>query len=568
MQDLHLLPLPRLLSLPRLLPILLLLLPGAATADEGCDHPPNDLEHVDISTIDTQAGRLGRIDFPTSGTPEAQEYFLHGVLNLHSFEYLDARAAFERALEIEPGFAMAAWGLAMSYNHPIWSTQSFEGARAALERFAPTPGERLALAPTEREKGYLQTVEVLYGEGNKEERDIAYRDTLAELSQRFPDDLDIAAFHSLAILGTSHDGRDIATYMQAAAVAEEVFAKNPEHPGAAHYLIHSYDDPVHAPLGMRAARVYAEIAPAATHALHMPSHIFLALGLWDETATSNEDSWQASLDRVERDDLEIDRKSFHALLWLEYAYLQQGRYADARKLLSIMEEDTAASGSEMTRNHLAYMRAHYLLETEAWDDEIASPDLDGLQLSPAATVLYTDGIHALHRGDIKAAEELLAAIKRRREEALAEDGERETENGFVRYGRVRTRSTDIMERQLDARIHLARGKTDEALELLSAAMELEDDARFGFGPPVPPKPSLELFGEVLADLGRYDEAREVLEKSLGRNPRRARTLSTLERAAVGTEDHELAMRTHETLEAMWHLADRRSDQETSAPASR
>ena len=301
---------------------------------------------------------LGRIDFPTSGSPQAQEHFLRGALLLHSFEYQDAREAFAKARQVEPGFAMAAWGEAMTYNHPLWQQEEREAARQALERLAPSPEERLAKAPTEREKGYLRAVEILFGEGDKRRRDDAYLEAMADLSRRFPEDLDAAAFHSLAILGTCHDGRDTATYMRAAAVAEEVFDANPEHPGAAHYLIHSYDDPVHAPLGLRPARLYAGIAPAATHALHMPSHIFLALGLWDETASSNEDSWQASLARRERRGLGVDAKSFHALLWLEYAYLQQGRYEDARRLLAIMEADEKVGGSRRTRSHLAYMRAY------------------------------------------------------------------------------------------------------------------------------------------------------------------------------------------------------------------
>ena len=551
-----------------LLSLLTALTPGLASG-QVCDHEPGELTAGHRSPIEVAAGDLGRIDFPTSGSPEAQEHFLRGALYLHSFEYFDARAAFERALEVEPAFAMAAWGLAMTHNHPIWLRQNLEAGRAALDRFAPSPEERLALAPTEREKGYLQAVEILFGEGDKRQRDEAYREAMANLSQRFPDDLDAAAFHALAILGTCHDGRDIPTYMRAAAVAEEVFDKNPEHPGAAHYMIHSYDDPVHAPLGLRPARVYAEIAPAATHALHMPSHIFLALGMWDETAASNEDSWQASVDRVERDGLDVDRKSFHALLWLEYAYLQQGRYAEARKLLAIMEEAAAASGSKNARNHLAYMRAHYLLESEAWNEPVMQPELADLELNPAATVLYTNGVVALRRGEIATAEQMLADLRQRRQDALAGLIEEPSPDGYVRSGELRTLEAQVMELELGAQIHLLRGDTEKAIEQLAQAAELENDSSFGFGPPMPVKPALELFGEVLVDLGRYAEAREQLEKSLARNPRRVRSLRSLERAAVGLEEHEIAARTHETLQEIWHRADNRiSAAGDATPAAR
>src|SRR5262249_13975807 len=217
-----------------------------------------------------QPAALGRTDFPTSGSPAAQEPFLRGALLLHSFEYSDAAEAFRKAQAAQPGFAMAYWGEAMTYNHPLWSEQDRDAARRALERLAPTPAERLAKAPTPREKMYLEAVEALYGEGDRAARDRAYAEAMRRLHERFPDDLDAEAFYALALLGTTEGKRDFAVYMKAAALVEDVFAKNREHPGAAHYLIHCYDDPVHAPLGMRAARVYAGFAPAAVHALHMP----------------------------------------------------------------------------------------------------------------------------------------------------------------------------------------------------------------------------------------------------------------------------------------------------------
>src|SRR5690606_15789431 len=169
------------------------------------------------------------------------------------------------------------WGEALTHHHPIWMEQDRDAALAALDALATSPEARLALAPTEREKDYLRTLDVLFGEGEKEARDDAYAEAMAALAARYPDDLDAAAFHALALLGTAHEGRDFATYMRAAAVAEAVFDRNPRHPGAAHYLIHAYDDPVHAPPGLRPARAYAEIAPDASHALHMPSHIYVAL---------------------------------------------------------------------------------------------------------------------------------------------------------------------------------------------------------------------------------------------------------------------------------------------------
>jgi tetratricopeptide (TPR) repeat protein len=252
------------------------------------------------SYVRAQEVALGHTEFENSGAEAAQEPFLRGLLLLHSFEYEDAAEAFRAAQQADPGFALAYWGEAMTYNHPLWAQQDLDAARAALDRLAPTPEARRAKAPTERERAYVTAADALFGEGDKRARDHAFAEAMEHVHTAYPDDLDAAALYALSILGTSHDGRDVRTYMRAAAVAEEVFARNPDHPGAAHYLIHSYDDPIHAPLGVRAARAYSEIAPAAAHALHMPSHIFTALGLWDDVAHLNEASWAAADARRDR----------------------------------------------------------------------------------------------------------------------------------------------------------------------------------------------------------------------------------------------------------------------------
>ena len=170
------------------------------------------------------------------------------------------------------------------------------------------------------------------------------------------------------MLGTSHGGRDFSIYMRAAALVEQVYAKNPQHPGAAHYLIHAYDDPIHAPLGLRYADAYSKIAPAASHALHMPSHIYVAMGMWDESAAINERSVKAADARREAKKLDVDQRGFHALLWLVYCYTQQGRYEDARGILTQMEAAAKESGSERTRSHLALARAAWLIETRKWGE--------------------------------------------------------------------------------------------------------------------------------------------------------------------------------------------------------
>ena len=295
-----------------------------------------------ISPLRSQ--ELGVIAFPTSGSAAAQPLFIKGVLLMHSFEYDDAREAFVEAEKADPGFAMAYWGEAMTFNHPIWQQTSPDLAKAALARLAATPEARRAKAPTEREKEWVSAVEKLYGAGDKLARDVAYADAMKRMADKYPNDDEVKSFYALALLGTSHNGRDTATYMKAAAIAEQVYAKNPQHPGAVHYLIHAYDDPTHAPLGLKYADAYAKIAPAASHALHMPSHIYVAMGMWDESAAINERSVKAADARREAQKLDVDQRGFHAMLWLVYSYAEQGRIDEARNTLAEIEAAARESG--------------------------------------------------------------------------------------------------------------------------------------------------------------------------------------------------------------------------------
>src|SRR5438309_662796 len=280
--------------------------------------------------VSAQTSRLGTIDFPTSGAPAAQPQFVRGVLLLHSFEYRDAAQAFREAQRLDPGFALAYWGEALTYTHPIWNEQDVSAARAALQRLGPTPAARRAKAPTPREQAYLETVEILYGDGSKTKRDTAYSLAMERLVASFPADREAQVFYALSLLGLNQGVRDVPTYMRAAAIAERVFRDNPNHPGAAHLLIHCYDDPIRAPLGLAAARAYSTIAPDAAHAQHMTTHIFLALGMCDEVVSQNElasgrdrAAWTAN----------------HYTAWLGYGYLQQGRYGDALRHLNLMHKN-------------------------------------------------------------------------------------------------------------------------------------------------------------------------------------------------------------------------------------
>lgn len=496
--------------------------------------------------------QLGYTDFPNSGKAEAQAPFLEGLLLLHSFEYEDARDAFRKAREIDPAFAMAYWGEAMTHSSPLWLREDRDAAREVLRDLAPTPEKRLERAPTEREKAYLRAVEILFGEGEKLQRDLAYAEAMGAMKKAFPKDLDAASFYALALLGTNHDDRDTAIYMRAAAVVEEVFAQNPKHPGAAHYLIHSYDDPLHAPLGLRAARVYAGVAPDAVHALHMPSHVFLALGMWDETVTSNEASFVASERRRDRLGEPRHEHDYHSLSWLHYALLQQGRFREAKTKLDIFLADAADFPEERTHGTAAIMWAVHVVETGSLDLPAPKVDMEPLSANRLSAFLFARGRIALRRGDLASASKDLAELDQRLAAGATAKSE---QHCATSYAQVETTSAQILQAELAALIALAEGKTDMALAKLEAATVLEKTLPFGSGPADPIKSSFELFGEVLLELGRPEAAREQFEAALARAPRRAHALSGLAEAARLLDDGKLVETTRAALSEVRRHAD-------------
>ena len=453
--------------------------------------------------------QLGRIAFPTSGSAEAQPHFIRGVLLLHSFEFDDAAEAFREARRIDPGFAMAYWGEALTHNHPLWRYQNRDAALKVLAELGPTPEARRARAPTAREKAYLGTLDALYGEGDKPTRDRAYAAALETLARTYPDDDEARAFQSLALLGTNLEARDSAVDMRAAALAEDVFLRNQEHPAALHYMIHAYDNPVHAPLGLRAANRYSRIAAHAAHALHMTSHIFFALGMWDEAVASNEASWAASAARVDRKKLAPSEHGYHAYLWLSYAYLQKGRLDDARRVVDHMGRLIAEAPVRGLTYHYAVARASWVIDSERWND---LPNATGAMAAATpggrAASLFADGLAATRRGDLTAAEQALSALE------LIKQSTSSTADSHHGMGAVTGAERDgvaVTALQLSGAIALAKGEADRGLVLLQQAAAAEDKLPFENGPPFPAKPAHELLGEALLTAGRPVESAEAFQ---------------------------------------------------------
>ena len=461
---------------------------------------------------------LGTIDFPNAGAAKAQVSFLGGVKALHSFEFEEAAGAFRTAREADPDFALAYWGEAMSYNHPLWAQQDRDAALKVLGRFAATPEARFAKTPSGRERGLIEALDILYGSGNKLSRDIAYSDAMKALHETYPNDDEIATFYAISMLGTVRPGdKGFRRQVQAGALALQVFERNPNHPGAAHFVIHSFDDPEHAILALPAAKVYASIAPDAPHALHMPSHIFLQLGMWDNVVASNEVSYKAAIDHAERKGLERGRSEYHALQWYHYGQLQLGNDAKAQWALDEALRTLDSIPTVLVRNGTMRMLARNTLETERWSvfDQNILTDADrnhsGLQLAA--------GLSGVHTGNIKAAETALANIKAAREHF----GKNASTAYISRIGAVE-------EKELEAAMALAKGDDNIAEQFLVDATVLEAALNAPSGPPLPMKPSFEMYGEYLLNGGRYDEAAVQFRKALERSPNRTKSVKGLELA--------------------------------------
>ena len=487
-----------------------------------------------VAPIHAQFENVGTIDFPTSSQGEAQEHFLRGVAILHSFGWKQAVEQFRAAQAIDPDFALAYWGETLAYNHPLQPEANSESPREALKRLGATPAERLAKAPTAREKGLIDAVERLWGKGNWRERRVAYMHAMARLHEENPMDDEIATFYALSMLsGARALGDDsLRLEVQAGAIALGVLDRNPNHPGAAHFVIHSFDDPLHAPIALSAAYLFAEIAPAVSHARHMPTHIFIQHGMWDRVSTGNQSAYDAAQDLWEPGDPAGD--AVHALDWGQYGDLQRGDHEKARLWIDRLEAIIEASeGQARAVSTLPVTKARYVVETEEWKiDEIAD--------ETSAHTLLATGLSAVRTGDLDTA--------RQAEQALARLVAAQDDGGNMRNGQ---RWVRVMHKEVAALVRAAQGDADGAAGLMDEALEIVAGIRPPNGAANPVKPAYELYGEILLDLGRPDEAVSKFETSLLRMPNRARSVLGLARALERVGDEAGAAEQYQRLNAIW-----------------
>jgi len=503
----------------------------------------------------TPRAPLGVVKFPNSGSAAAQGDFLRGVAWLHSFGYEEAIDAFRAAQKIDPQFALAYWGEAMCFNQPLWFHEDVASARAALAKLAPDAPQRAARVRTPREQGYIAAIEALFGTGDKASRDKTYSERMAALSTQFPEDDEAKAFYALSLLAMLPRGdQSLPMREKAGAIAEGVLARNPKHPGAAHYILHAYDHTSLAAKALPAARVYAQIAPAASHALHMPAHTFVQLGYWDDAAASDQASWDASVAWAARKGLSVALRDFHSLTWLHYERTQQGRFSKAAEALTLVDEalkvvkptETAGghhysdseigrgSGPLALRNDRGSLRARDIIESERWAEMKGQGSFDNID------ELFALGMASIRIGDVKRGE---AALK------LFVDASGPGQDPGLRE------QAAVMAKELEALLAFARGRQAEAFAVMDQAAYLQGQMPKPIGRPYPVKGADELYGELLLAAGRARDAMSWFEKALARTPNRSRAVLGLARAAAKAGDAAKSRAAYKQFLANWKNAD-------------
>jgi tetratricopeptide (TPR) repeat protein len=476
---------------------------------------------------------LGTATFPTSTkVSAAQQQFLQGLLLLHVFEYDDAAKAFQAAEKLDPDFAMAYWGEAMTCNHPVWNQVDPAAGRAVLAKFAPTPEARAARITDVRERDFMNAVEILYrDQGTKRQHDVDYATALEKMAAKYPKDDEVQLFYSLALLGRNEGVRDVPTYLKAAGIAKAAFERNPQHPGAAHYWIHGMDDPEHAAGALVAARALSKIAPDAGHAQHMCSHIFMALGMWDDVIAANQNGIRV-VDEHSRAEKRPPVDCGHYAIWLEYAFYQEGRRKEGDDVVAACErtgkaaaewaksqpgdaaaqEKKAASMLARMNDSLVEMRGISVVETRDWTGPAATA-LGSDARSDDGLKAFAIGYAAAQRGDRGTAESSLDALQK-----------------AAKAGGDEAQTLGVMAEMLHGLMLSKDGKGAEGIAEVRKAADEYAAMAFDFGPPVTVKPPHELLGEMLLEQKKPTEAKAAFAMALKFAPKRRQSVEGLAKA--------------------------------------
>jgi tetratricopeptide (TPR) repeat protein len=467
--------------------------------------------HNEVTSLE-----LGSVHFPVSCAPAVQSSFEQGVALLHSFAFETAEHAFRQILQDDPGCAMAYWGIAKS----MWRW----GTPAAAERKqgqAEIRAGKVLHAATPRERGYLDALGKFYAhpENDKYKRTEAFNKSMERLSRKFPEDHEAAALYAWGLIAADDNDDTHVNRKKAAKILEELFKLEPNHPGVTHYLIHSYDVPGMAEQGLPAARRYAKIAPAAPHALHMPSHIFARLGLWQEDIDSNLASVAASRRALARH-MGDEGHQFHAMEFLLYAYLQCGREADARRLIAevkTLPKMKSMYGGDSDPQVFAVLSygASYVLELHHWDDAAILPLTPGTEFGDDSIAYMARAIGEAHRGNPQESRKNVQEIETIYRQAVAK------KVPFLDW-------VDQLRKEAEAWADHAEGKNEQALALLRGIADKQKEGAFGVSGELPAR---EMLADLLLEMNRPEGALAEYEAQLKINPNRFNSLYGAGRAA-------------------------------------
>jgi tetratricopeptide (TPR) repeat protein len=502
----------------------------------------------------------GTIDFPVSCTPAAQSEFVRGVALLHSFFYEEARRIFTGVAEKDPTCAMAQWGIAMTWWHPIWTPPTpdeMRAGKAAIEKAMSMN------AGSDRERGFITALNTYYntadsssaapvgqschGPVGPRDRVVAYEKAMRQLRDKYPDDFEVQTFYAFSVLGVGYatpSDTTLSKQLEAAGILEKLWKQNANHPGVVHYLIHSYDYPQFAQRGLTAAQTYNSIAPWVPHALHMPSHIFTRLGMWDESIAANRASAEASRAYSamrHRDATEAEE--LHALDYMAYSYLQEAQDAEAKKIVDIAAKVKKTNPElEFSAAYaLAAIPTRYAFERNDWAAaaNLSIPNLPHWSSFPFMEALIEYG-HALgraHTGDLEGARKAIARMHQLR------DATKEPKFDYFKS------HLDLQMQAASAWVAAAEGKKKEAIEMLRRAADSEDI--LGKHPVSPGAfvPIREQLGTLLLEMGQPMEAQREFEAALKIYPGRFRGLYGAAQAAERAGDNEEASRYYTKLAA-------------------
>lgn len=513
--------------------------------------------------------QMGTLTFPVTGNAGCKKHFTDGMLALHSFMYDRARDHFAAGYKADPQCAMAHWGEAMTYNHPLWGEEEPVAARKTL---AEVKDESKL---TRKERDYLQAARALVGDGDPKSRLKAWLEQAEHMHSVYASDDEVALEHALALIANSERLSDQRKLMQAAAIGMDVLARKPMHPGAAHYVIHACDTPDHAILALPAAERYAKIAPAASHALHMPTHIFVQLGMWDRVARSNEVAWAAS--QKDSQGKPIDKWDWHSYSWLAAGYLELGQVKRAEQLMNDLASRMAKEDNADPRFAYSLIAHLFLTDGNAWDrlDKILTPIASHLPVeqgeavgslgcamhAPGGTqatrypvglvsqqrVRYLRAEAAMRRGDEAGVRAELEAVKPVYE-AMEPwrtmfgpkylERRKQTENAFLTGARAYKDKSDA--------------NVTKAAEALQKLIEAGDP--FANGPSFDP-PAEEWLGELYLMAGKPKEALAAFDAALLHHPRLSHALLGAARAAKAANLPDTAKDRYAELAALWKDAD-------------